>query len=118
MACQQSLPRQPASDGGSMRALLRSIPAGLAVEPGHGFHLHNSKRCIGASITPAGGSMSKGVAVVTGGTAGLGRAIVRELADRGWDVGILARGEDGLEGAAADVQATGNRALAVPTDVA
>jgi NAD(P)-dependent dehydrogenase (short-subunit alcohol dehydrogenase family) len=62
--------------------------------------------------------MSKGVAVVTGGTAGLGRAIVRELAARGWDVGILARGEDGLEGAAADVRATGNRALAVPTDVA
>ena len=62
--------------------------------------------------------MSKGVAVVTGGTAGLGRAIVRELADRGWDVAILARGEDGLEGAAADVRAAGGRALAVPTDVA
>ncbi len=62
--------------------------------------------------------MGKGVAVVTGGTAGLGRAIVRELAARDWDVAILARGEDGLEGAAADVRATGNRALGVPTDVA
>jgi len=62
--------------------------------------------------------MGKGVAVVTGGTAGLGRAIVRELAARDWDVAILARGEDGLEGAAADVREAGNRALAVPTDVA
>ncbi|MGV8884979.1 MAG: SDR family oxidoreductase [Microbacteriaceae bacterium] len=57
------------------------------------------------------------VAVVTGGSAGLGRAIVRELADRGWDVAILARGVDGIEGAAADVRARGRRALAVSTDV-
>ncbi|MGN6444572.1 SDR family oxidoreductase [Amnibacterium sp.] len=58
------------------------------------------------------------IAVVTGGSAGLGRAIVREFAARGWDVGILARGEDGLEGAAKDVRAAGQRALAIPTDVA
>ncbi|MBN9189712.1 MAG: SDR family NAD(P)-dependent oxidoreductase, partial [Microbacterium sp.] len=38
---------------------------------------------------------SRGVAVVTGGSAGLGRAIVRELSGRGWDVAILARGEEG-----------------------
>ena len=38
------------------------------------------------------------VAVVTGGSAGLGRAVVRELASRGWDVGVIARNEDGLEG--------------------
>ncbi|MGN6743740.1 MAG: SDR family oxidoreductase [Amnibacterium sp.] len=62
--------------------------------------------------------MGKGVAVVTGGSAGLGRASVRELAARGWDVGILARDQGGLDGAAAEVEAAGNRALAVPTDVA
>ena len=62
--------------------------------------------------------MAKGVAVVTGGTAGLGRAIVRELAARDWDVAILARGQDGLDGAVADVQKTGNRGLGIPTDVA
>ncbi|MGT2425036.1 SDR family oxidoreductase [Amnibacterium kyonggiense] len=59
-----------------------------------------------------------GVAVVTGGSAGLGRAIVREFAARGWDVAILARGEAGLEGAAADVRAAGRRALPIVTDVA
>jgi len=60
---------------------------------------------------------NRGVAVVTGGTAGLGRAIVRELADRGWDVAILARGLDGLEGAVADVESRGRRALGISADV-
>ena len=32
------------------------------------------------------------VAVVAGGSAGLGRAVVRELVDDGWDVAVLARG--------------------------
>jgi NAD(P)-dependent dehydrogenase (short-subunit alcohol dehydrogenase family) len=58
------------------------------------------------------------IAVVTGGSAGLGRAVVRELADRGWDVAVLARGQEGLDGAVADVRAAGRRALGVPTDVA
>ena len=58
------------------------------------------------------------VAVVTGGTAGVGRAVVRELAGAGYDVAVLARGEAGLRGAVADVQAAGQRGLAVPTDVA
>ncbi len=62
--------------------------------------------------------MTTRIAVVTGGTAGLGRAIVRELAHRGWDVAILARGEDGLQGAAADVMREGRRALPLSVDVA
>ncbi len=62
--------------------------------------------------------MSSRIAVVTGGTAGLGRAIVRELASRGWDVAILARGADGLAGTVRDVEELGQRALAVSTDVA
>ena len=57
------------------------------------------------------------VAVITGGTAGLGRAITRELAARGYDVGVLARGHDGLDGAVADVEAAGRRGLGIPTDV-
>src|SRR5437763_11097519 len=58
------------------------------------------------------------VAVVTGGTAGVGRATVRELARRGYDVAILARGAAGLQGAAADVRKAGGQALPVPADVA
>ncbi len=61
---------------------------------------------------------SRGVAVVTGGSAGLGRAIVRELAARGWDVAVLARGTDGVAGAVADAQALGVRSIGIETDVA
>jgi len=58
------------------------------------------------------------VVVVTGGTAGVGRAAVRAFARRGDDVAILARGEEGLEAAKGEVEAAGRRALAIPTDVA
>ncbi|MFC4245134.1 SDR family oxidoreductase [Gryllotalpicola reticulitermitis] len=57
------------------------------------------------------------VAVVTGGSAGLGRAITRELAARGWDVAVLARGNDGAAAALEDVEAAGRRGLAVLADV-
>ncbi|HET9720859.1 MAG TPA: SDR family oxidoreductase [Solirubrobacteraceae bacterium] len=58
------------------------------------------------------------VVVVTGGTAGVGRATVREFAQRGYDVAILARGRAGLDGAVADVKQAGGQGLAVVTDVA
>jgi NAD(P)-dependent dehydrogenase (short-subunit alcohol dehydrogenase family) len=58
------------------------------------------------------------VAVVTGGTAGVGRATVREFARHGYDVAILARGAAGLKGAAEDVQEAGARALPLSVDVA
>ncbi len=59
----------------------------------------------------------KGVAVVTGGSAGLGRATVRAFAAAGYDVAVLARGADGLAGAVADVEKAGRRGLAVECDV-
>lgn len=57
-------------------------------------------------------------AVVTGGTAGVGRATVRELAAAGYDVAVLARGQAGLDGAAADVKGAGQRAMLIVCDVA
>jgi NAD(P)-dependent dehydrogenase (short-subunit alcohol dehydrogenase family) len=58
------------------------------------------------------------VAVVTGGSAGVGRAIVREFASHGYDVAVLARGEAGVDGAVRDVEQAGGRGLGIPTDVA
>ncbi|HLI01109.1 MAG TPA: SDR family oxidoreductase, partial [Acidimicrobiales bacterium] len=62
--------------------------------------------------------MARRVAVVTGASAGVGRATARELARRGFDVGLLARGDAGLQGAAAEVRELGGTGLALPTDVA
>ena len=56
------------------------------------------------------------VAVVTGASAGVGRATARAFADAGFDVALLARGGDGLEGAAKDVIAVGGRAVPIATD--
>ena len=58
------------------------------------------------------------VAVVTGASAGVGRATVIEFARRGYDVGLIARGDAGLKAAADDVQRHGGRAIAVDADVA
>ncbi|MCA1712910.1 MAG: SDR family oxidoreductase [Actinobacteria bacterium] len=56
--------------------------------------------------------------VVTGASAGVGRATARLFAERGDTVCLIARGHDGLAGAAADVEAAGGRALVLPCDVA
>jgi len=59
------------------------------------------------------------VVVVTGASAGVGRATVEEFARHGYDVALLARDPERLEHAAAELRATyGVRALAIPTDVA
>ncbi|MFP5227375.1 MAG: SDR family oxidoreductase [Acidobacteriota bacterium] len=58
------------------------------------------------------------VVVVTGASAGVGRAVVREFARHGAWIGLIARGTDGLEGAKREVEAAGGRALVLPVDVA
>jgi NAD(P)-dependent dehydrogenase (short-subunit alcohol dehydrogenase family) len=58
------------------------------------------------------------VVVVTGASAGIGRAVACAFAAKGDRVGLLARGEAGLDGAVKDIERAGGQALAVPTDVA
>src|SRR5215468_1254602 len=57
------------------------------------------------------------VAVITGASRGVGKAIARELAKEGVDVAICARHREALEEAASELeQETGRRILPVPTD--
>jgi NAD(P)-dependent dehydrogenase (short-subunit alcohol dehydrogenase family) len=58
------------------------------------------------------------VVVVTGASAGVGRATARAYAARGALIGLLARGRDGLEAARAEVEAAGGHAIVLVADVA
>lgn len=57
------------------------------------------------------------VVVVTGASAGVGRAIVRRFAKDKAKIGLIARGHDGLEGARREVEEAGGAALVCPCDV-
>ena len=61
---------------------------------------------------------SDSVVVVTGASAGVGRATVRAFAKEGASLGLLARGPDGLRATREEVEKEGGRALDVVTDVA
>lgn len=58
------------------------------------------------------------VAVITGASAGIGRATAHEFAKHGCKVALLARGRAGLDAAAREVESLGGEALVVQTDVA
>jgi short-subunit dehydrogenase len=62
--------------------------------------------------------MNQPVVVITGASAGIGRATAIAFARRGASVGLIARGRAGLEGARRDVEAQGARACVAPADVA
>lgn len=64
------------------------------------------------------GKRGREVVVITGASAGVGRATVREFARHGAAIGLIARGRDGLEGARREVEAMGGEALILPVDVA
>ncbi|MCA1665383.1 MAG: SDR family NAD(P)-dependent oxidoreductase, partial [Myxococcales bacterium] len=58
------------------------------------------------------------VVVITGASAGVGRATAQRFAKDGASIALVARGEAGLEGARRDVEALGGRAIVCAADVA
>ncbi len=58
------------------------------------------------------------VVVITGGSAGIGRATARAFAEKGYDVGLIARGPERLAEAKAELEAIGIRVHTVAADVA
>ncbi len=57
------------------------------------------------------------VVVITGASAGHGRAVARAFAHEGAKIGLLARGREALEATKREVESLGGQALALPTDV-
>src|SRR5215212_4944142 len=64
------------------------------------------------------GSRQPEVVVVTGASAGVGRATVRAFAQRGASIGLIARGRDGLDAACEEIKSLGGQALVIAADVA
>jgi len=62
--------------------------------------------------------MKRRIAVITGASAGVGRATAVEFGRRSWRVVLIARGQDGLQAAERDVIEAGGEAMIVVTDVA
>ncbi|EMR04501.1 Fatty acyl-CoA reductase [Cesiribacter andamanensis AMV16] len=60
----------------------------------------------------------KGVVVITGASAGVGRATARLFGRKGYDVALLARGEEALEAAKKEIEALGQKARWYKVDVA
>ena len=58
------------------------------------------------------------VAVVTGASDGIGRALALELAREGWDLGLVARRKERLDAVRAAIEAEGGRATVAAADVA
>jgi short-subunit dehydrogenase len=79
----------------------------LDSDPGGGIHSSYSQQ-----------TRRPEVVVVTGASAGVGRATVRAFAKQGAHIALLARGLDGLEAAAEEVARLGGKALVLPVDVA
>jgi len=58
------------------------------------------------------------VVVVTGASAGVGRAVAAEFAREGAHIGLIARGRERLEAAKREVEELGGKAIVLPADVA
>lgn len=56
--------------------------------------------------------------VITGASAGIGRATAGAFAERGYDVSLVARSPEGLDPTAEEVEQAGGRGAVIPTDVA
>lgn len=72
----------------------------------------------GVWLSPAKEGGRPETVVVTGASAGVGRAVVRRFAAEGATVGLIARGIDGLRGAASDVGKLGGKPVILQGDVA
>src|SRR5579859_911513 len=103
------------------RPVLRGIRRDRAAaqrQPAPGFRARAHARMRRAPVYRLEGLVMTHTVVITGASGGIGRATARLYGQRGANVALIARGEAGLAGAAADVERAGGKALALPADVA
>src|SRR5579862_6799585 len=62
-------------------------------------------------------SLEGKVALITGGSKGIGRSIALAFAEHGADVAIVARGKDALETTRREIEATGRRCIALSANM-
>src|SRR4051812_14624679 len=73
------------------------------------------RSCIAWSVPTL---INRKVVAITGASAGVGRAAAQAFCQRGYSVGLIARGRAGLEGARRAVESAGGRAVVAAADVA
>lgn len=82
----------------------------------HTIHIHTINH--GTGIAAPGNMPVKEVVVITGASAGVGRALARRFAREGASIALLARGSVGLDATAAEVVDLGGHPLTIQVDVA
>ena len=91
----------------------------LAASPQKAEKLPMTTSSLSPGLEPALDARKSGeVVVITGASAGVGRATARTFARRGASIGLVARGVDRLEATQQEIESLGGRALVLPTDVA
>src|SRR5690606_19844247 len=96
---------------GPLHRPLQTIAVNPTVGAAMGRALPSSRKSVDAALDGK-------VVVVTGGSAGVGRATALLFAEKGARVALIARDEAGLEGARAEIEAAGGEAAVFPADVA
>lgn len=95
------------------------IKVALAVERARLFlEVRNVRSLLERTEKAVSKTFNGKVVVVTGASAGVGRATVRAFAREGANLGLLARGAEGLAATKREVETAGCRALSRQTDVA
>ena len=88
-----------------------------AITPSTESAASGPQRSLNPSAAKPRGYWTGKVAIVTGGSRGLGRALAEAFAKAGANVVISARSESELKAAADEIRATGGEVLAIPADV-
>jgi NAD(P)-dependent dehydrogenase (short-subunit alcohol dehydrogenase family) len=123
IACAPISGAQSQSFGAGWRGLVGSTGAQDQQTAGPGVFMSKDHDVISTETEPRteklqiNGRPKGKVVVITGASAGVGRATARAFAQPGAKLGLIARGRAGLDGAREDVERAGAEAMTIQADV-